>query len=209
MANDIDTDALTDKFAELQRPLTIGVLALVVIVGGTVIWKRTQANNAAKAETAFYEASRKVEAGSLFDAQKELEKVGSRWSDTPGGIQARLLLARTQLQNGKADDAAKVLNAMGESGDFEAARHALLAAAAEDKGKFDEAAKHYEAAGKASRFELDKEQYLADQARALMTAGKKAESAKLWEQLAAKPQSPFGSEARVRLGELTATAVKN
>ena len=46
--------------------------------------------------------------------------------------------------------------------------------------------------------------YRADAARALASAGKAAEAAKIWEELAKDPTSFYAAEARVRIGELTA-----
>jgi hypothetical protein len=50
-----------------------------------------------------------------------------------------------------------------------------------------------------------KDRYLADAARALTSGGKKDEAAKIWSTLATDNTSPFAGEARVRIGELTAT----
>ena len=52
---------------------------------------------------------------------------------------------------------------------------------------------------------IAKDRYMADAARALTSAGNKADAAKIWSDLAKDQSSVFSAEARVRAGELTAT----
>ena len=63
-----------------------------------------------------------------------------------------------------------------------------------------------QAASSLAEAKTAKERYLADAARALTSAGKKDEAAKIWSSLVTDKTSTFAGEARVRLGELTATA---
>lgn len=209
MASSFDTESLTDSLAQYSRPIGIGALVVAAAVGGTVIWQRTQASNSAKAESAYFEASRAFEQGDLEKAAKELEKVATRYAGYAGGHQAAMLQAQALYQQGKFAEGMKLLEGLKTGPEFEAARHALLAAGAEDMGKFEDAAGHYEAASKVAVFDLDKQQYRADQARALMQAGKRDASIKLWTELAQNEKSPFSTEAKVRLGELLAQAAKN
>jgi hypothetical protein len=55
----------------------------------------------------------------------------------------------------------------------------------------------------------EKEYLQGELARALTVAGKKDEARKIWEALAAKPDSPMAGEARIRMGELSAVPAKN
>jgi hypothetical protein len=84
----------------------------------------------------------------------------------------------------------------------------MKAAGYEGKEQFDKAAEHYLAAVAKATLSGEKDVLKGEAARALTSAGKKAEAQKLWEELAAKTDSPLAGEARVRLGELTAAPVK-
>ena len=75
-------------------------------------------------------------------------------------------------------------------------------------GKLGEAAKQYQAAAAATPFALEKAYFQAKAARAFQAAGDTAQARQLWTALAEDPTSSAVSEARVRLGELTAAPAK-
>jgi tetratricopeptide (TPR) repeat protein len=135
-----------------------------------------------------------------------LEKVATRYSGTASGQQATILLAQVFYEQGKTDEGIKALEkALGSaSGDFKSTVEALLAAGYEQKKDLTKAAEHYGKAAAAAAFKGEKYTQQANQARALMLAGKTDEARKLWEELAKLEGEPVSGEANVRLGELAA-----
>ena len=70
-----------------------------------------------------------------------------------------------------------------------------------------EAASAYQKAADATKMPGEHAVYLAKTARALMAAGKNAESRAIWEKLVADPNATVvRNEAEIRLGELSAQA---
>jgi hypothetical protein len=116
-----------------------------------------------------------------------------------------MLLAQTYYQQGKADSGLKVLADGSPAGTDEAAFEALKGAGLEQKKEYAQAAERYRAAANLVDAKIAKDRYMADAARALTSAGNKAEAAKIWTSLATDNVSTFSAEARVRLGELVAT----
>ncbi|HVE78986.1 MAG TPA: hypothetical protein VNA89_09005, partial [Gemmatimonadaceae bacterium] len=70
-----------------------------------------------------------------------------------------------------------------------------------------DAARRYEDAAEATRFTNERAQHLASAARAKRAAGDAPGALRVWEELARDPQSPLAPEARLRVGELSATPV--
>ena len=72
-------------------------------------------------------------------------------------------------------------------------------------GKSAQAAKQYEAAAAATAYKNEKAFYLAKAGRAYQAGGDTANARKTWSALASDPDAKsMATEARVRLGELTA-----
>jgi len=80
----------------------------------------------------------------------------------------------------------------------------LKAAGYEQQKKYAEAAERYQAAAGIAEAKVAKDRYMADAARTLTDAGKKADAEKIWSTLSKDNTSAYAAEARVRLGELTA-----
>lgn len=186
------------------RPILIGVA--VVAVGALAVfgYRKGVESKRSDATKALYEATTPMMQGKLSEAQSGLEKVAQRFSGTPAGSQAVMLLGQVMFDQQKYDEGIKKLeSAKGSIGaDFLASLEALEAAGYESQGKFAEAADHYAKAAAAAKFPVDKASNQANQARSLTAAGKSAEARKLWEELAKQESLPFAQEAQVRLGEL-------
>ncbi|MDQ2931639.1 MAG: hypothetical protein M3Y05_12610, partial [Gemmatimonadota bacterium] len=71
-----------------------------------------------------------------------------------------------------------------------------------------QAAKAYEAAADVARFDADKASARAMAARAYQAGGDKASAIKIWTELMSVPNGTFATEAKIRLGELQAAAIK-
>jgi predicted negative regulator of RcsB-dependent stress response len=186
----------------------IGIAAVVVAVAvlGWVLVRQYQSSRMAQAETQLNRARQSYAQGNLPLAQTDLRRVVTRYEGTSAGSQATMLLAQTYFAQGKPDSGLTVLN-QGEPASADAAAfEALKGAGYEQKKEYAQAAQHYRAAAERTDVKISKDRYLADAARTLTSAGNKAEAAKVWESLAQDETSAFSDEARVRLGELTATA---
>lgn len=200
-----DPDSLLDTFNLYRKQLSVAAIVIVAVGGGAFLWQANSHRKEAQAEKAFFDA---MALSSQRDpkAADELSKVATRYSGTAGGVQAALLYAQNRFDAGKFEDGQKALDAVSSPGPFAAGVEAMKAAGYEGQEKFDKAAEHYQAASNKATLQGEKDTYMADAARALAAGGKKAEAAKIWAELAAKVDSPMASEAKVRLGETSATA---
>lgn len=204
----VDADSLLDTVQLYRKQLTIGAIVVAALAGGGFLWQASNARKSAQAEKAFYDAI------SLYGqkdpkAADELNKVAVRYSGTAGGAQAALVLAQSKYDEGKFDDGLKVLDAISAPKAFASGIESLKAAGYEGKQQFDKAAEHYQAAVAKAALSGEKDYLKGEAARALGSAGKKDDARKIWEELAAKVDSPMSGEAKVRLGELSAAPAKN
>jgi len=190
--------------------IATGVLVAAVAVYLFMGRLRLITNN--NAERALNSAKQSLNSGNLPLAQSDLEKVYSRYGSTPAGVEAALLLAGLDYDAGKVQDGINVLektagtraasNAQSTIRSLEGDGYAQL-------NKLGEAAKQYEAAAAATTFETEKASLRAKAARTYQAAGDTAQAHKIWAELATDPTTEsVASEARVRLGELTAAAAK-
>ncbi len=185
--------------------IALGVVALVAVIWLVVRWN--QDRNAIAAESQLNRARQSYAQGNLPLAQTDLRRVIQRYGGSAAGSQAAMLLAQTYFEQGKADSGLKVLNDAEAADADESAFEALKGAGLEQKKEYAQAAERYRAASASADGKISKDRYLADAARALTSAGNKAAAATIWESLSKDETSVFAAEARVRLGELTATAV--
>ena len=193
-----------------KRELTWAILALAVIVAGFWFYERSQAIKSQRAESAYFQARQSAAAGNLPLAVSDLKKVVARYEGTRAGTQAALSLAQTLYDQRKFKDGLDALKKVEAKapGDFRPSIHLLEAAGYEEVKDFVAAAEQYNLAAKATEFPLDKARYRAAAARDYMAAGKTEEAKAIWTELAKDEGVPEASEARVRLGELTAKPMK-
>ncbi|MBM3907694.1 MAG: tetratricopeptide repeat protein [Gemmatimonadetes bacterium] len=202
-----DSESLLDTVQLYKKQITATAIVVAVVVGGAFIWRANDARRETQAERAFFDAMNLV-AQRDTGAPTALAKVSQRYNGTSGGIQAALLYAQAKYDEGKFADGRKVLDDASAPRAFQAGVEALRAAGYEGEQKFDLAGEHYLKAVEKAELSGEKDYLKGEAARALAAAGKRAEAAKLWTELAAKPDSPMASEARIRVGELTATTAK-
>ena len=191
-----------------SKPLTIGVVAVAVLLAGVLFYRSSERTKEARAEKAYFDAQRSVQAGNLPLAQADLEKMFPRYLGTHSGTLGAMLLAQVHYQQGKFDEGIKGLTSASVSAPERMAApvQALIGAGYMDLQKYPEAAKAYEKAAGMSRMPGEKESYQAEAARAWALAGNKAEAIRLWTLVSLNPESNRVAEARVRLGELEASA---
>jgi predicted negative regulator of RcsB-dependent stress response len=204
-AFDDRAESAMDWARENGKPIGIGLAVLAVAAIGWFGMKQYRNSQADQAEAALNRARQSYSQGNLPLAQTDLRRVITRFGGSAAGSQASMLLAQVYYEQGKADSGLKVLTDGDPANTDEAAFEALKGAGLEQKKEYAQAAERYRAAANATDAKIAKERYLADAARALTSAGNKAEAAKLWSSLATDNTSTFAAEAKVRLGELVAT----
>lgn len=205
-------EGFMDWFHINQRWVSVGaVVVLIAILGG---WYTTRAK-ALKNENADKQlllAKQSVASGNIPLAESDLQKVASRFDGTPAGAEAGILLAQLKLENADYQGAATYLQTLAGklSGPNAAAARGLLGDAYSQLGKPADAAAAYEQAAGETTMPNEKAQLLGKAGHAYMAADKRPESRKIWEVLAAQQDNPaLATEARVRLGELSARPVGN
>lgn len=189
-----------------SKPILMAVGGIAVAAAAVMVYRSSTASTREKASAALYAAQTPFVQGKLPEAQKELEKVATRFGSTASGQQAAVLLGQVLYDQNKVDEGIKALEKAlaGASPDFKASIEALIAAGYEQKKDMAKAAEHYGKAAAAAPFKGEKYNQQANQARSLMAAGKDEDARKIWEELAKLDGEPIQQEANVRLGELAA-----
>jgi predicted negative regulator of RcsB-dependent stress response len=208
----LDLDERTESIFEWlhvnSRLVAIAVAVVAVAAIGGWLYTRAQAGKELRAEQALQRAEQSLVQGNAPLAETDLQKLISTQSGTAGASQGAMLLAQTYYDKGEYQ---KGIDALERSGaarkEFEAPAEALLADGYSQLGKYSEAAAHYKKAADVTRFQNDREGYLADAARNFMAAKDTAQARQLWQDVLKDENGVYASEARVRLGELTARPV--
>ena len=207
VAEELDVDTVMDHLQARRREIAIGAIVVAVLATGVVLWRMSANQKDERAERALTEATNALYNGNRPLAATELQNVADRYRDTAAGVEAAMILAQTDFEDARWADGIKVLQAARSSSaieNFKAPLAGLMGGAYADLKKYDDAANEYQVASDAASFPAAKDTYQADQARVLALGGKKDQARKIWESLAAKPESPSVAEAKVRLGELNA-----
>ncbi|HEX8943925.1 MAG TPA: tetratricopeptide repeat protein [Gemmatimonadaceae bacterium] len=192
--------------------LTVGAAVIVVAAAGYWFYLRSQQIQSANAEKALSNAKQSMSAGNLTLAQSDLQKVYSRYESTVAGVEAAMLLAQIDFDGGKAQDGITMLEKLSGSSAASRMQSTILGLEGDgymQLGKAAEAAKHYESAANATTFETERAFAKSKAARAYQIAGDTAKARQLWASLLNDPTAQaMATEARVRLGELTAQVAK-
>ncbi len=205
---DDSADSLVDWLKGHGRQLGLGVIGAVAVAGILWVVRAQNGRNEITASQQLVAAQRNVGSGNLPLAAADLKKVADRYGSTRAGTDAKVLLGQVLLQQGKPDEALKLLAEIGTSGPTAASVYALKASALEQTGKAAEAAAAYLEASRTTQLKAEAESFKADAARAFLGSGKKAEALKIWQEIAANPASVLYNEALLRVGELTAEIAK-
>lgn len=189
------------------RAVSIG--AAVVLIGGASYWfyMRSAEIKRTNAERGLTQAKQSLAAGNPGLAATDLQRVATRYTGTPAGVTAAMLLAQHHFDQ---DKYAEGIQALGPYQKSSAAGQSLpqVWALTGDgelaQGKPAEAAASYQKAADATAYPGEKALYQSKAARALTTAGKTAEAKAIWERLATDPEAALvKNEALIRLGELS------
>jgi Tetratricopeptide repeat-like domain len=207
-AFDDHAESVTDWARANAKPLgiAVGVVALAAVLW--VVGNQWRNQRADAAEAALNRARQSYAQGNLPLAQTDLRRVIARFGGSSAGSQATMLLAQTYYEQDKPDSGLRVLDEGKPSSLDRATFEALKGAGYEQQKKYAEAADRYRAAAGLTDAKIAKDRYMADAARTLTAAGKKADAEKIWSDLSKDDASGFAAQARVRLGELMATPAK-
>ncbi len=188
-----------------SKKVLAGAIGLAAIAGAAYFYNAAEATKKVAAERAYYLAQQSVASGNVPLATTDLRKTVDRYAGTPGGNQAALALAQLLYDQGKHDEGiAAAERASPETDSDRASKEATIAAGLEGQRKFADAAARYGAAATASALPSEKSALRANQARALMAAGKSEAARAIWTELSTNPFGALADEAKIRLGELTA-----
>jgi len=194
-----------------SKALTIG--GIVVVVAAAIFWfyGRSRQIQESNAQRDLLNAKQSLTSGNMQLAQTDLQNVFSRYGSTEAGVEAAMLLATISYDANKPQDGIATLEKA--SGSRAAAMvqptiKNLEGDGYAQMGKLTDAAKQYEAAAAATTFATEKGFYQSKAARAYQAAGDTVKARQLWTALANDPNASMVSEAKVRLGELTAQTAK-
>jgi predicted negative regulator of RcsB-dependent stress response len=185
----------------------VGIAVAVIAAAGLggVLWRTTERNKAERAERAFFEAQASAQGGPTA-VERAMRPLTTRYAGTSGGAQATLLLVQSLYDQGKFQDGLTALNRADVPDEFTDGAQLLRAAGLEGAGRPAEAAKVYEQlAGAAGLVARRRDDLRASAARAYQLAGDRASARRLWQQIVTANASPVVDEARVRIGELSAS----
>ena len=181
----------------------VTIAAALVAVGALGLWfyQRSGQLKRVNAERGLNQAKQSIAAGNAPLAQTDLQRVASRYKGTPAGLQAAMILAQMQYDEGKYNEGVRTLEP------YRTGSPAVWSLTADGhlaSGKAQEAADAYQKAAEGTTLKGEKAVFQSKAARALMAAGKNAEAKAIWERLLVDPDAAIiRNEAQMRLGELS------
>ena len=193
-----------------MRKIAIAGVVLVAVGVGFWLWRQSEVARERNAAVELLNAAQTIQSGNLALAQSDLERLVVRYEGTNAAAQASLELASMYYTQGQHDRGIALLERLSKSADNDQVKALAengIAAGYEGAGKFADAAAHYRRAAELTRLPDERDMYLANAARAHMSAGNETDAVAIWRQLADSDgaQAP---EARVRLGELVVEPAK-
>ncbi len=195
-------------FARLRTsPKVTGIAAAILAASilGAWLYTRAQAGKEFRAEQALTQARVALQSQNPSLAQADLERLVANFRGTGAGTQGALALAEMHFAKGDYQKGLDALAQARPADQFEAPVAAMMGDGYSQLGKAREAAEQYRRAADLTSFKEEREAHLADAARALTVAGDTTAAVQIWQELVSNPSSIFAAEARVRIGELTAT----
>lgn len=205
-------ESFLDWFRINSRMVTIASVVVAAAAFGFWFYNRSAVLKAENADRKLLAAKQSLGSGNIPLAQSDLKKVADQYPTTSAGAEAGMLLAQVQLDQGENQNAVttlKDLAAKNASGPYAATLRGLLGDAYSQLGKYAEAAAEYERAAQATTLPNERALLLAKIGRAQGAAGNLAKAREAWQALANQTDNAsLAAEARVRLGELLATAAK-
>jgi predicted negative regulator of RcsB-dependent stress response len=205
-------ESFLDWFRINSRLVGVATAVVVAVAFGFWFYNRSAVLKNENADKKLLAAKQSLSSGNMPLAQSDLKKVADQYAGTSAGAEAGMLLAQLQLEQNDNQGALTTLTdltAKIPTGPYAASIRALRADAYAQLGKPAEAAAEYERAALLTTMPNERALLLAKIGRAFTAAGKNDRAREAWESLAAQQDNPqLAAEARVRLGELLATAAK-
>ena len=205
-------ESFLDWFRINSRMVTIASVVVAAAAFGFWFYNRSAVLKAESADRKLLAAKQSLTSGNVPLAQSDLKKVADQYPKTSAGAEAGMLLAQVKLEQADYQGAVttlKELTARNESGPYATPLRTLLGDAYAQLGKYAEAAAEYERASLATTAPNERALMLAKIGRAQTAAGNLAKAREAWQALANQTDNAgLAAEARVRLGELLATAAK-
>lgn len=190
------------------RSLLIGVVALIVIVAGTIYWRNYRADLRDRATVELTPVRQTVIEGNRQLAIRDLTAYIEKYGSTPSADEARLLLAQVYVEEGRAQDAVDVLEPVARNPGAPSGATAalLLGAAYEAANQPDRAERTYLLIADKARFGFEQREALERAAGILLQKGNTAGAADLYDQaLKTLPEdSPERSVYLMRIAEIRA-----
>jgi predicted negative regulator of RcsB-dependent stress response len=212
--NDLVTDEPANALEWLEtnkRLLTVAAAIIVVGGGGWWVYNQSRITKETNASKALFLAKQSLNAQNPALAKSDLEKLVGRYAGTSSGAEGVMLLAQLDYDQAKYQEGVSALEKAAKSAPqpLESAIRGLLGDGYASMKNFKAAASEYEKAADLTDHELDRASQKARAARAYAAAGDSAKSRQIWADLADNSKNPsVASEAKVRLGELTAKPAK-
>ncbi|TVP72680.1 MAG: hypothetical protein EA352_12455 [Gemmatimonadales bacterium] len=171
-----------------QTVLIAGVALVVLVVGGLYLWQQRTGQYAEAAAQLEVVQQSAMMAGSAEEAVSELETYLARFSGTPYGIEARLMLAEIHLGEGNVAEAIRTLREVAPSyrGSLEVQATFLLATAHEEAEEWEEALTVFRELEDRAEFSFQRKEALRGVARASLAAGDTAAARSAYQALVEK-----------------------
>lgn len=188
-----------------SKVLSTGAVIVVLAAAGFLFYQRLQQNRQVSASRMLLQAKNSMGSGNLQLAQSDLQKVTAQYANTGAGVEATMLLAQIDFDQGKYQDGITKLDKIGTKGENAATVLSLKGDGLAQMAKMADAAKAYQDAANASVYDNEKVFQRSKAARAFQAAGDTAKAREVWTSLLNDPKAQTSAaEARVRLGELNA-----
>jgi predicted negative regulator of RcsB-dependent stress response len=203
-----DSASVVEVFQRHQRTIVISAVVLLAVVGGLWMSRRSGEIKEQRATEALAVAETAYSTAGIPAAQVEMQKLITRYAGTSAATQAAMISAQWSYEADQPDSGLVAIAAALPKAP-RAMRAGLLALQAMGKGmKGDHAgaAADFEAAAGATQLTADKDGYLMEAARSFHAAGDNASAERLYGAIAAREDSQFSNEARLRLSEIKAKA---
>ena len=205
-------ESFLDWFRINSRMVTIASIVVAAAAFGFWFYNRSAVLKAENADRKLLAAKQSLTSGNVPLAQSDLKKVADQYPSTSAGAEAGMLLAQSKLEQGDYQGAVtslKDLTGKIPSGPYATPIHVLLGDAYAQLAKYAEAAAEYAKASELTTAPNERALLLAKIGRVQTAAGNAAKAREAWEALAKQNDNAgLAAEARVRLGELLATAAK-
>jgi predicted negative regulator of RcsB-dependent stress response len=205
-------ESFLDWFRINSRMVGIGAAIVVVAAFGAWFYNRSAALKSENADKKLLAAKQSLGTGNTPLAQTDLKKVADQYAGTSAGAEAGMLLAQVKLDAADYPGALallKDLTSKTSSGPYASSLRGLLGDTYAQMGKPADAAAEYEKAALLTTMPNERAILLAKIGRASAAAGKHDKARDAWAALAAQQDNAaLAAEARLRLGELLATAAK-